>query len=177
MFAAVKTKLNVELFKGSSVIKKTNDKQICFTGFLVICWVVNNKPERSRELTYWTYCGFIRARFYDPCSPRTRTSVDMCLLTTEVTRGQREETPCVTAAELKRGPGALHIKERISLLINILFLRWKFQVVVIRKKENTQSRNSLRFQWKRICSRVVNLPFMGRAQGPNALNYKHAYFL
>lgn len=37
MFAAVKTKLNVELFKGSSVVKKTKDKQICFTGFLVIC--------------------------------------------------------------------------------------------------------------------------------------------
>lgn len=112
-----------------------------------------------------------------------RTAVDMCSSMVEAARGPRRRNTLYDSRRVKRGPGALRIKERISLLINILFLRWKFQVVVIRKKENTQSSNSLRFLWRRICSRAVNLSFMGRARGPrsfcfpNGLEYKHAYFL
>lgn len=34
------------------------------------------------------------------------------------------------------------------------------------EKKNPESRNSLRFPWRRICSRVVNLSFMGRAKTP-----------
>lgn len=82
--------------------------------------------------------------------------------------GPRRRNTLYDSRRVKRGPGALHIKERISLLINILFLRWKFQVAVIRKRENTQSRNSLRFLRRRICSRVVNLSFMGHARGPTS---------
>lgn len=41
----------------------------------------------------------------------------------------------MTAAELNEAPGPRRIKERISLLVNIRVLRWKFQVVVMMKKK------------------------------------------
>lgn len=117
-----------------------------------------------------------------PCVRRTRTSVDMCLLTAKVMRGQGEETPCVTAAELNEAQGPSILRRGFPCSWISCFLR--FQVAVIRRKENTQSRNSLRFfLGRRICSQVVNLPFMGHAQGPrsvcfpNGLNYKCIYFL
>lgn len=115
-----------------------------------------------------------RPHFLQPCEDECRH----VFVDGEGYEGPRRRNTLCDSRGARRGPGALHIKERISLLINILFLRWKFQVAVIRKKENTQSRNSLRFLRRRICSRVVNLSFMGRAWGPRSfcfpnLNYKH----
>lgn len=135
----------------------------------------------SKSKRYNIRCSFIRPHFYGPCAPYE----DECrhvFVDGEGYEGPRRRNTLYDSRRVKRGPGALHIKERISLLINILFLRWKFQVVVIRKKENTQ-RNSLRFLRRRICSCVVNLIFMGHAWGPRSfcfpkgLNYKYTYFL
>lgn len=175
MFANVKAKLNVKLFAWS----------------LVFTWpphVSSAEPRLASKSLQKSKrrhisCASTRPRsFIAPRAP----SEDECrhvFVDGEGYEGPRRRNTLYDSRGVKRGPGALHIKERISLLINILFLRWKFQVAVIRKKENTQSRNSLRFLWRRICSRVVNLSFMGHARGPRSfcfptgLSYKHTYFL
>lgn len=181
MFAISRAKLNFTLFEGSLVCDKEAIRETLLVG---ICELrsINLCEERFLRNLCHISCTFIRAHFYGPCAPYE----DNCrhvFVDGEGYEGPRRRNTLYDSRGVKWGPGALHIKERISLLINILFLRWKFQVAVIRKKENTQSRNSLRFLWRRICSRVVNLSFMGRARGPrsfcfpNGLNYKHTYFL
>lgn len=93
--------------------------------------------------------------------------------------GPRRRNTSHDSRGVKRGPGVLHIEGRISLLMNILFFRMENSG--LRQSESKKTHKAAErlevFLWRRNCSQVVNLPFMGHAPSPgsfcfpNRLNY------
>lgn len=121
MFSVCHAK-SIKPFEGSSAYDKEVSSVVLFGGIFLSC--IQETSPKDTSTGYMCSCGLhlfssnsdrnrnaatSAAISFDPSfiarARRARASVDMCLLTAKVMRGQGEETPCMTATELNEAQG------------------------------------------------------------------------